>query len=99
MLVTGIFNILEAKRGETLALGFCKRGLFGIQQVDTQAEQKSVLSEWRNMKKAEEEARRNIQTETEECVYVCVTGHKTKQRQNRQNLLPYHKSRMIFNGW
>lgn len=63
MMVAGIFYILGAKRGETVALGFCKMGLFGIQQVDTQAEQKPVLSEWGNMKKLEEEARRNIQTE------------------------------------
>lgn len=35
----GLLNILKEQRGETVALGFCQRGLFEIQQVEAQAEQ------------------------------------------------------------
>lgn len=35
----GLVDILGEQRGETMALGFCWRGLFEIQQVEAQAEQ------------------------------------------------------------
>lgn len=44
----GLVNIQGEQRGETEALGFCRRGLFEIQQVETQAEQESVLRKKRD---------------------------------------------------
>lgn len=39
----GLVNIQEEQRGETVAMGFYRRGLFEMQQVEAQAEQSVLL--------------------------------------------------------